>query len=434
MRIRSIIIILLSLLSFSVYADEQALDAVVAVVNNEVITQSQLDKQVAVAKQQIMAVNAAMPSAAQLRQQALDQLINVRLQLQIAKKANMIVSDEQVDQAIAQIAARNGMTVSQLQQRIGQQNMSYADYRNEIKTEMLVGQIEQSQVAPQVSITDQEVKDALEKINTQPQAMLNQPVDPNVQYHVVDIVVPFSDNPSSAEIKKAQHYATKLLSQLQRNTVSQQQLANDSSIQVNDLGLRPLTQVPDLFIRTVQNLSPGKYSDLLHAPNGFHIIKLVSKSAGQTSNAYQSGAITQSQVNLILIKKNSLFTDAEMQLHLQEIRNQVIESNDFATVAENNSQDPNTANKGGSLGWISSGALPLVVQNAMDQLKVGDTSQPIASGDNYYIVQVTGRRQLTDSNAALQDRARQMVYQQKYAEALQHWIQSLRSQSYVKIT
>jgi peptidyl-prolyl cis-trans isomerase SurA len=434
MRFRYIIIILLILWSFSTYADEQALDAVVAVVNSEVITQSQLDKQVAVAKQQIFAANAAMPSATQLRQQALDQLINTRLQLQIAKKANMTVSDDQVDQAIAQIAARNGMTVSLLQQRITQQNMSFADYRNEIKTEMLISQVEQSQVAPQVSITDQEIKDALDKLKTQPQAMLNQQTSPNAQYHVVDIVMPLSDKPSPAEIKKAQHYAAKLLSQLQQNKISQQSLTHDSSIQINDLGWRPLAQVPDLFINTVQNLSPGKYSALLRAPNGFHIIKLVSKSGGQTAMSTQSGAITQTQVNLILIKKNPLFTDAEMQLHLQEIRNQIVESNDFATVAENNSQDPSTASKGGSLGWVSPGALPLVVESAMDQLKVGDTSLPIANDNNYYIVQVTGRRQLTDNNASLQDRARQLVYQQKYAEALQHWIQTLRSQSYVKIT
>ena len=204
---------------------------------------------------------------------------------------------------------------------------------------------------------------------------------------------------------------------------------------MNDLGWRTLSQVPDLFVRQVPTLSPGQYSSPIRAPNGVHILNMVAMTGGQNNNpiSYQPNAIMQTQANVIVIKKNSLFSDAEMQLHLQTIRNQAVESKDFATVAENNSQDANSAGKGGSLGWINPGTLPLQVENAMNQLKVGDISQPIASGDSYYIIQVTGRRQLNDTSNALRDRARQLAFQRKYAEALQHWLQTLRSQSYVKI-
>jgi len=293
----------------------------------------------------------------------------------------------------------------------------------------LISQIQQRDVAPMVTVSDQEVTDMMNMLKTHPDMLSPAPVaaSPNAQYHLIDIVVP------------TQQDADALLIKLRKDSNTEGVVDADPNATGNDLGWRRLSEMPGIFVAPTQALSVGQFSSPIRAPNGYHILNLLAVNGANpapSENPYSLQSlktISQSNINIMLIKKSALFSDQQMQAHLNVLRNQIVESGDFAQVAEMNSQDPTTASKGGQLGWTNPGVLPPQVDAAMASLKIGEVSQPIETPNGYYIIQVTAKRQIDNSKDALKDRARQLVYQRKYATTLQNWLVAVRSQAYVKI-
>jgi peptidyl-prolyl cis-trans isomerase SurA len=438
----TIILLLISSVLTTAYAD-QNLDGIVAIVNDGVITQSQLNQQITIYKQQMLASHAPMPPMDIIRNKVLQHMIDEQLQLQVAKKAGIKIDDATLNQTVAKIAAQNGITVDVLKNQITQQGMSYDQYRAEIRKEMILSQVEQHEIAPRVTITDQEVTDYLNTHHNQIAlpASQNPTQSQNVFYHIENIIIPLPDSPTSDQVATAQKAAEQMLAQLKAGAdfkkITLSALGQQVNAQENDLGWRAAQQVPTLYLSRLQALSAGGIIGPIRAPNGFHIIKLDEMRGQQATPSLQQSLqqnLQETHVQHILIKTTPLEPDLDVKARLERLRAGILAgTTSFAEAAKENSQDPGSVNTGGDIGWTTSAVLDPTFAQVMNQTKIGDISQPFKSQFGWHILQVLGRRTTTDKQSLLRAEAREVLYQKKFNEALQSWLQTLRSSGYVKV-
>jgi len=418
------------LLSINVLAEN--LDRIIAVVNDNVITQRQLDQQMILMKQQLQSANTPLPSEQELREKVIQHMIDAELQLQLAKKVGLQVGEANIDQAISDIAKRNGATVQQLKENVIKQGMDYDQYRKEIQRQIIISQVEQHEVGAKVVVTDQEIDDMLQHMPKQPQ----QQSSAATAYHIEDLLIPLSDKPTQQQIASASQRAKTILEKV-RSGQAFSQLANDSQTDAkplvnSDLGWRNANDLPTIFVAAIKNLQPGQVSDVIQAPNGFHILKIVNiKGAPAQSD---QPVVASTHVRHILIKTTPLVNDAQAKQRLLEIRNDILRGGDFAKLAEKYSQDPGSAAKGGDLGWVPPGALAPQFEAAMNQLKPGQLSEPVRTQFGWHLIEVLDRKkEAQTSQGYLREQARQLVFQRKFEEALQNWLRQLRATAYIKI-
>jgi peptidyl-prolyl cis-trans isomerase SurA len=293
------VILFLCFFSYSsfVLANERLLDQVLAVVNSQVITQSQLNQQMRL-------------SPGNSRQQGLDQLINIALQKDIAKKAHIVVSSADVDSAIAKIASQNHLSLSQLQKSVVASGMSYTAYRHQIHDQILIHQVQQAFVASKVKITPQDIENARNHMpmrttivsesnsNSKSKSTLN------TKYHVIDLLI------SSDQVAK------ELLRKIRSGGNPEKILNNNPDVKIADLGFRSLSQLPSIFVNSVQSLSPGQFSDPVKAPNGVHIVSVIAVQGGRPASHISSVRLTPEQMAYQLKFEEAL------QKWLQTLRSQ----------------------------------------------------------------------------------------------------------------
>jgi peptidyl-prolyl cis-trans isomerase SurA len=403
------------------YADTP-LDRVVAIVNDNVITQSQLDKQIKLVKIQSQQTNTPIPAASELRDKVLQNLIDEQLQLQMATKAGIKVSDTDLDQAITHIAQQNGISVADLQSKLAQQGMNYDQYRQQIRKQMILSQVQQQMVAPRVTVSPQEVNDVMPMLAKQPTS--------DAAYHLLDMYVPLSDQPTAQQVNTAQQQAQALIAKLRAGAdFKQLVISSSTTVQGGDLGWHKLTDMPDAFVSLVKSMQVGDVGGPIRAANGFHIVKLVEIKG----NSAVPHNLVQTHVRHILIKPTPLENDAQVKDRLTRLRIQILNGVDFAKLADINSQDPGSKTKGGDLGWVEPGMLDPTFEAQMNRLKPNEVSQPFQTPFGWHIVQVLERKTVQDDKAYLKEQAGQLVYQRKMQEALKNWLQGLRSAAYIKI-
>lgn len=276
-------IVLCNFLLPNAYATE-SLDRIIATVNDAVITQSDLQKMIGQIKKQFSANNMAQPPADVLNKQVLDQVINKKLQIQAAEQAGINVSEEDVTKAINVIASQNKVTVAQLTEKIGEQGMSFAEYRKEIHDEIQMQQIQQQEVGSKITITPQEVEDfirskAFQASNTK-------------EYHLEDILVAVADTPTSEQVVAAKKHAEELLAKIHNGASFQDISTAESGV---DLGWRKLAEIPTAFSEQLIHLKANDIMGPIQTPNGFHLVRLAGTrdSKGQLSAEDQKKQVHQ---------------------------------------------------------------------------------------------------------------------------------------------
>lgn len=253
----------------------QALDRVVARVNQDIITQTELNQAVNIMTQQLKHANMAVPDTKTLRQKALDQLIARKIQLQVIKKANVKVTDEQIDGAIKNIAERNHFTIAQLKEQLAKEGVTYAKFRKQIEEQILFGQLQQQVAGGNITVSEQEVSEFM-RAHPQPAA------GPEF-YHLQDILVALPEEPNAQQVQAAQEKAEKIMEKVKSATdfqVAAKTFVEDASshdVEIHDLGWRKLNEIPSLFEKTVKSMKAGEVIGPVRAPNGYHILKLADK-------------------------------------------------------------------------------------------------------------------------------------------------------------
>lgn len=402
----------------------EMLDKVVAVVNDNVITASELNEQVEVLRKQLELKKVVIPPENILRKQVLRHLIDVDIQLQLAKRNDLVVDSAELNQSIEKIAASNHISLTQLREELQKQGMDWESYRENIRKEILMSRIQQQAVGKEVVVSTQQVEDYLKTAYIKDKE--------SQSYHLQNIVIPLPEEPTTEQVKRAKEKADNLLTKLKRgadfSTLAVAESSGEYALEGGDLGERQLAQLPELFAKKAVNMSVGEVAGPLRAGNGFQLIKLV---AVQGNDAHHD--VTKTHVRHILIKSAVNMTEDEAGKQINNIYQQLKSGKDFQLMAKQYSLDASSAIKGGDLGWVTSDELVPSFAEAMDKLPLNTVSKPVKSPFGWHLIEVLERKTIDDSVAFKRQEVRQFLQQRKFTEAVENWQQHLRADAYVKV-
>lgn len=422
---RKQIVCFLALLPMLAVAEpSQVLDKVVAVVNDNVITASELDTQVAALRNQLAATKAEIPSEEVLRKQVLRHLIDVDIQLQLAKRNDFTIDTAELDRSIEKIAKSNNMTLTQMREALQQQGMDWESYRENVRKEMLISRMQQQAVGKDIMISSQQVEDYLKTTHFK---------DKEQQvYHLQNIVIPLPEEPTTEQIKRAQSKANSLLAKIKQGedfaTLAIAESSGEYALEGGDLGERHLAELPEIFAEHVVDMNVGSVVGPLRAGNGFQLIKLVAVQGNQDHHE-----VTKTHVRHILIKSDANTTIEDANKQINNLYQQIRSGKDFGLMAKQYSLDAASATKGGDLGWVTADELVPAFAEAMDKLPLHTVSEPVKSPFGWHLIEVIERKKIDDSMAFKRQQIRQFLQQRKFTEAVQNWQQHLRADSYVNI-
>lgn len=402
----------------------QPLDAAVAEVNDTIITKSELDKHFKDTKLQLMATHQAMPNDDILRKKVLEHLIDVYLQLQVAKNNNIALDDDELDDIMRNIAIQNKLTIDQLKEELVKHGMNWDSYRENLKKEVLLTRTQQQAVGREVHVSDRQVEDYLaDAIDDE----INQKI-----FHLQNIVVPVSETPSAQEVADAKNKALKLLDLVKKGQDFSQLAITESSdeyaLDGGDLGERHLAELPDIFANVVVKMQVSQVQGPIRTPNGWQLIKLV----GVNEDALHH-QITKTHVKHILIKPGPQMTEVEAERFINNLSRQIKSGKSFDILAKQYSVDAATAIKGGDMGWVVSNELVPQFAEVMEKLKIEQISEPVKSPFGWHIIQVVERKVEDDSKAYQRQKVRAMLQQKKFQQAVQVWQQHLRAQAFINV-
>ncbi|NOV30460.1 peptidylprolyl isomerase [Methylomonas sp. ZR1] len=418
-----LVIFCLLLCAYMASGQAQVLDRIVAVVEEDVILERELNNEVGAIVSKLRSNNVTMPPEYVLRKQVLERMVVDKLQRQLAAKSGVQVSDEMLSASVADIASRNGLSVESFRNELTKQGMDYKAFEDNLRNEIIINQLRGREIGSRVKVTDAEV---LHYMETQSKAGQS-----NSQYHLGHILIAVSEAASASAIQKAKDKADQVIAEL-RGGKDFKQVAvsvsdDDNALKGGDLGWRSIGQIPSLFTEVVTTMNQGDVSEAIRSPSGFHIIKMLeTEGAGQH-------IVTKTKVRHILIKTNELVDDAEAQKRLIALRERINDGDDFANLARAHSDDKGSAINGGSLDWVGPGALVPPFEEAMNKLAINEISQPVQTQFGWHMIQVLGRENQDNSEQFKKDKIREEIRKRKIEEETELWLRRLRDEAFVEI-
>nr|BAL54087.1 peptidyl-prolyl cis-trans isomerase SurA [uncultured Gammaproteobacteria bacterium] len=402
----------------------ELLDRIVAVVEDDVILASELEQQLEVIERQLQAGNSPLPERRALRRQVLERMILRSLQLQLAKQQGIQVDDETLRQALLDLAQRNGMDLETFRRAVENEGMDYAQFVENLREELMLGRLRASQVNARIQVSEREVEHFLETEAQTDSAA--------TEYRLGHILIATPEAASPQRIQQAQQKAERLVAELRQGLDFHQAAVTLSdgaqAMQGGDLGWRKLEAIPSLFADLVPRMQKGEIQGPIRSPSGFHIIKLLDVKGKDDSHQ-----VTETHVRHILIQPNEVIDDAEAKRRLRLLKQRLAQGEDFATLAQNYSDDKASSVKGGDLGWITPEAVVPAFREAMDRLKEGEISEPVQTPFGWHLIQVLGRKTRNDTAEYRRKRAKDILTQRKFEEETELWLQKLRAESYVEV-
>ena len=416
--------LLLGTLLFSYFpAQAEVLGKIAAVVEEDIILEQELDKEVATISQRIRAGNTPAPPEAVLRKQVLEKMIMDKLQRQLAEKAGINVTEDQIANSAADIAQRNNMSLEQFRAELEKQGMPYKTFLDNMRNEIIINQLRSREIGGRIKVTDREVEHFIE---TQGKSGAE-----NVQYHLGHILIALKEGASAPEIQKAEAKADHLVKALRAGQsftqVAMSESEDDNALKGGDLGWRTINDVPTLFAHKVSQMQADEVSDPIRSPSGFHILKMLE------IKGLDNHVTTQTKVRHILIKTNELIDDNEAKNRLLALRDRIADGDDFAKLARANSDDKGSAIKGGSLDWVNPGDLVKPFEETMNKLAINELSEPIQSQFGWHLIQVLDRKAKDDSEEHKKNLIRDAIRKRKIEEETELWMRRLRDEGFVEI-
>jgi peptidyl-prolyl cis-trans isomerase SurA len=402
-------------------AEEQYLDGIMAVVEESIILESELARETYAVMQNMPDDN--RPPEFIVRKQILDRMVIEKLQLLLAERVGIRITDNILQRAVSDIAARNQLSLDDFRVQLESQRISYQSFVDNVKKEITISQLRGREVASRVKVSEREIDHFME---TQSQVGAE-----NIQYHLGHILVALPEQSNAREIKNAKDKADRIIEKLQHGAGFKQTAMTESdggqALSGGDLGWRSLAQIPSIFVDQTRNLSAGELGQLIRSPSGFHIIKMMDLK-GRSKHI-----ITQTQARHILIKLNELINDQEAQKRLLALTERIENGDDFAVLARSHSDDKASALKGGDLGWVSPGYLVPPFEEAMNELAINALSAPVQTQFGWHLIQVLDRQDRDNSKEYKRTRAREQIRQRKIEEETELWLRRLRDEAFVDI-
>jgi peptidyl-prolyl cis-trans isomerase SurA len=397
------------------------IDRIVAVAEDDIILQSDLDQAMQSVKQQYASNPQQLPPDDVLERQVLNRLILMKLQVQHAQEQGIRVSQNDVSNAIANVAANNRMSPDQLRQRIVQSGGSFAAFQQNLADQILVQKLRNQVVQSKVQVTDAEVDNLLKN----PSFSMGK-----VHLEHIEILIPSGASPSdiAAAKAKAEQAEQAIHGGMDFNAAAIRYSGSQDALNGGDLGWRSMNEIPQAFADLVSRMQPGEVTPPLRGPSGFHIIKLVDRQKGDRD------VVTEYHARQILIKPSELVSAQQAQQKAEDLYKQITEKHkDFADLAKKNSDDDTSANIGGDLGWFQLQEHGPAVAKVIKSLKKGEVSKPFQTRVGWDIVKLEGIRQSDITDEMRRQRARQAIGNRKAEQAYDDFLRQLRSSSYVDI-
>jgi peptidyl-prolyl cis-trans isomerase SurA len=399
-------------------------DYIVAVVNSELVTAVEVEQRMARARASAERGGVRPPSAEMLRQQVLEALIEERVIITFARDSGMKVEDAELERAIQGVATQNQMTLVQMRERLRAEGIEYARFRANLKDQILVERVREREVGQRTRVLDVDIDNYLaqQKASTMKELELN----------IAQILVAVPEGADADTLAQRQARGDAVLARALAGedfAVLAREFSDDANrAKGGEIGLRPASRFPDLFVEQVRGLKAGEVSPtLLRSGAGLHVLKLLER---RDSTGVR---VTQTRARHILLRPSAQLSAEVAARRLADYRTQIERGAvTFEALARQNSEDPSAA-QGGDLGWVSPGSFVPEFEEAMNQLSVGGISQPVVSRFGVHLIQVLERRDITLDAKQVRDQARNALREQKFEEAYREWVKELRSRAYVEM-
>ncbi|MBL8258702.1 MAG: peptidylprolyl isomerase [Candidatus Competibacteraceae bacterium] len=432
-------------------APGSALDAIVAVVNDDVITRRELNEGMTSIERQLRQRKVPIPPRPALERQVLERMILAQLQARAAERGGITVDDATLNAAIETLARNNKMTLTQMRQTVEKDGIPYAKFRDDVRRELLGARLRQKLVDSQLQVSEQDVESLQAQLASQGGFGLG--AEENAggngggarQFHIAHILIALPEGPSPQQIEAARRRAGEVLAQLRKGADFQQLAVSESggqqALEGGDLGWRGVEQLPTVFAPVVPKLRPGQFSEPIRSPSGFHIVKLIEVRGGGEAPARSrpaslpqpSATITETRARHILLQASAQLSDDEARRKLEQLSERIRGGEDFAALAQANSDDATSGARGGDLGWVAPGMMVPQFEQAMNALQPNQISAPFKTPFGWHIVQVLERRQARPSPQMERARAREALLRRRSDEEWELLLRRLRNEAYVEI-
>lgn len=398
-----------------------AVDRIIAVVNDEVVTLNELRSRLESALSQLKRQGTPLPPRDVLEKQMLERLVTDKVQLQYARETGLRVDDVQLEQALQRIAAGNKMTLAEFRQVLEKDGIAFAKFREEIREEMTIARVREREVESKIVVSEGEIDNYLADESGK---------GASEEYQMAHILLRAPESASPEQIQKLKAKAEQVLDRLKKGEDFAQVAAAYSDapdgLQGGNLGWRSIERLPSIFAEVANSLKAGEVSPILRSSNGFHLVKLVARRGGG-----EVPAVQQTHARHILIKTNEVVAESEARHKLESLRERLMNGGNFAELARLFSQD-GSAPKGGDLGWIYPGDTVPEFERAMNQLRPGEISAPVQSPFGMHLIEVIERRVQDVSSDRRRAAARQALRERRLDEAYQDWLRQTRDRAYVE--
>ena len=397
-------------------------DRIIAIVNDDVIVASELDRRVEQVRAQLQNTGTPSPPRQVLEKQVLERVIMDRLQLQVADEVGIRVSEEQLNAAISDMASANNITLRQFRDVLRRDGIDFSLFREQIRDQIRINQVRRRNVGERIIVSDREVDNFLSTQETLG--------SPDLEYHLGHILIATPQAASTEDLAAAQARAQEVLDRLRAGEDFGQMAASYSdgqqALNGGVLGWKKASQIPTIFAPLVPDMSPGDVSGPVQSASGFHLLKIIEVRGNQRH------IVTQTLARHILIRPNELVSDEDAEVRLLQLGSRVEDGEDFADLARSHSDDRTSAIRGGELGWTNPGDLVPKFEQTAARLAPGEMSVPFKTQFGWHLVQVMDRRQHDNTQEVIRTQAREQIRERKIEEEGQAWLRQLRDSAYVE--
>jgi peptidyl-prolyl cis-trans isomerase SurA len=403
----------------------QPLDRIAAIVDEDVVLQSELDRAVHNVKAQYAGREAQLPPDNVLQRQVLERLVLVKLQVARANSTGIRVGDDELNRAIGSIAQQNGTDVDGLRKKLAADGMSFDDFRNSVRDEITVQRLRQSFAQSRINVSESEVD-----------AALAQQATTGAQYHLAHILVGLPEGATADQIKTGQRKIDGVKNLIDKGEIDFSAAAvrysdSPNALEGGDLGWRSLDEIPNAFAQLIRDMKPGQVAGPLRGPSGFQLLKLVE--VRDASANPEKKTVTEYHARHILIRVNEAQPDAAAKAKIETLRARIAGGADFQTVAKESSDDANSRGQGGDLGWFPADAFGPAFGHQVEGLSDNQISQPFRTEAGWHIVQRVASRQVDVTSDTQRAQVRETIGRRKLEEEYNRFLQEMRGEAYVNL-
>ena len=410
-------------ISTNIFAKIELIDRVVAVVDSGVIMESQLNARVEEILIRLKNDKAELPPLNLLEEQVLDRLIIEEIQLQIAERAGIKISDSELNQTLSRVSAQNNLSLEDFRIKLEEEGTSYRSFRDTIRKELILQRVQRGKVGAKIDISEQELENFINSEEGKTQLA--------EQYNVQHILLSVKSGLTEDEVKEIENNANSLLQRLTNGESFEKLAASYSSgqnvLEGGFLGWRTSAELPGLFAQVVAELKVGEVAEPVRSGAGFHILKLTDKRGNTVK------FLDQTLARHILVQPSEIRTENQAEELIYDIHNRLIEGEDFKQLARQFSEDPGSKMDGGELGWSNPGDYDPAFETTLNATEIGQVSQPVKSSFGWHIIEVMDRRNEDVSQEEQKNRAYQIIFKRKFEQELQSTLIELRAEAYVDI-